>query len=126
MAHFAHIKNNIVKNVIVINNSDVQNKEFPESESIGQEFIASIGLTGEWKQTSYNGNFRGRYANIGDTYDKVKNVFIPPKPFDSWILDENTYLWKAPVNFPEDGNFYIWNEDIINWEKPIVEETEEQ
>jgi hypothetical protein len=78
MAHFAQIKNNIVNQVIVINNFDLQDKEFPESESIGQEFIASIGLNGEWKQTSYNANFRGKYAGIGDIYNEDLDIFETP------------------------------------------------
>lgn len=78
MAHFARIDNNVVREVIVINNSDLQDKEFPESESIGQEFIASIGLTGEWKQTSYNSSFRGKYAGIGDTYNEELDIFETP------------------------------------------------
>ena len=78
MAHFARIENNAIKEVIVINNSDLQNKEFPESESIGQEFIASIGLTGEWIQTSYNANFRGKYAGMGDIYNEELDIFETP------------------------------------------------
>jgi hypothetical protein len=78
MAHFARIENNAIKEVIVINNSDLQNKEFPESESIGQEFIASIGLTGEWKQTSYNASFRGKYAGMGDIYNEELDIFETP------------------------------------------------
>jgi hypothetical protein len=78
MAHFARIENTAVREVIVINNSDLQDKEFPESESIGQEFIASIGLTGEWKQTSYNASFRGKYAGIGDIYNEELDIFKTP------------------------------------------------
>lgn len=68
MAHFAKIENGIVTQVIVINNSDLNDLEFPDSEAIGQEFIASIGLEGTWKQTSYNGNFRGSFAGAGFTW----------------------------------------------------------
>jgi len=79
MAHFAKIdETNIVREVIVVNNSDVNNLPFPESESIGQEFIASIGIEGIWLQTSYNNNFRGTYAGIGYYYDSALNVFQPP------------------------------------------------
>jgi hypothetical protein len=76
MAHFAHIRDKIVIEVIVINNGDCGGGDFPESEPIGQAFIASIGLDGEWLQTSYNGNFRGSYAGIGYTFDG--NDFVPP------------------------------------------------
>ncbi len=78
MAHFAQLAGNTVTQVIVVSNDDCGNREFPASESVGQEFIASIGLAGEWKQTSYNSNFRGNYASIGGTYDYVLDVFVPP------------------------------------------------
>jgi hypothetical protein len=68
MAHFAKIENKIVTQVIVVNNEALGNLEFPESEPVGQEFIASLGIEGTWKQTSYNANFRGKYAGIGDTW----------------------------------------------------------
>jgi len=77
MAHFAQINNeNVVQQVIVVSNDDCGGGEFPESEPIGQAFIASIGLEGTWLQTSYHGNFRGRYAGIGYTYDPVLDEFI--------------------------------------------------
>jgi hypothetical protein len=78
MAHFARIEDGIVREVIVVGNDDCGGGEFPDSEPIGQEFIASIGLTGEWKQTSYNSNFRGTYAGIGYTYDSENDVFVAP------------------------------------------------
>jgi len=78
MAHFAKIENGIVQQVNVINNTDCGGGNFPESEPIGQAFIASLGLAGEWKQTSYNANFRGKYAGIGDTYDAINDVFVAP------------------------------------------------
>jgi hypothetical protein len=76
MAHFAKVKNGIVQQVIVVANSDCGNKEFPESESVGQAFIASLGLDGDWKQTSYNANFRSAYAGIGYTWDGTD--FVAP------------------------------------------------
>ena len=78
MAHFAKIENGVVREVIVIGNPDCAGSDFPESEAAGQAFIASIGLAGEWKQTSYNSNFRGTYAGIGYTYDAVTDTFTPP------------------------------------------------
>jgi len=78
MAHFARVENDTVREVIVIANGDCGGGEFPASESVGQAFIASIGLSGTWKQTSYNGNFRGKYAGIGDTYDAEKDEFVSP------------------------------------------------
>jgi hypothetical protein len=78
MAHFVKIKNNLVIHGTVVNNETLGNLEFPHSEAVGQEFIASLGLEGTWKQTSYNANFRGKYAGIGDTYDDVNDVFVAP------------------------------------------------
>ena len=81
MAHFAKIENNTVTNVIVVSNDDCGGGEFPASELIGQAFLASLDLTGEWRQTSYNSNFRNTYAGIGFTYDAVNDVFVaPPAP----------------------------------------------
>ena len=78
MAHFAKVENNIVDQVIVVSNDDCNNLEFPESEPVGQAFLASLGLSGEWLQTSYNANFRGAYAGIGFTYDPDADVFVAP------------------------------------------------
>ena len=80
MAHFAKVNNNIVDEVIVVANSDCGGGEFPESEPIGQAFIASLGLDGEWLQTSYHANFRGAYAGIGMIYDAELDEFVSPDP----------------------------------------------
>jgi hypothetical protein len=81
MAHFAEISDNVVQRVIVVSNEDCGGGEFPESEPIGQAFIASLGLTGLWLQTSYNNNFRGSYAGIGYIYDEDSDAFVePPTP----------------------------------------------
>jgi hypothetical protein len=82
MAHFAKINNGTVSQVIFVSNDDCAGGDFPESESAGQAFIASLGLAGEWKQTSYNNNFRGLYAGIGNTYDPVTDTFRPPLEAD--------------------------------------------
>ena len=80
MAHFAKIENDTVVDVIVVSNNDCGGGEFPESEPIGQAFIASLGLTGLWLQTSYNANFRGVYASVNFTFDAINNVFVVPIP----------------------------------------------
>jgi hypothetical protein len=80
MAHFASVVNGTVAQVIVVSNDDCGGGDFPASEAAGQAFIASLGLSGEWRQTSYNHNFRGKYAGIGDTYDAVNDVFVSPTP----------------------------------------------
>ena len=113
MAHFAKINsNNIVENVIVVNNADCGGGDFPESEPIGQAFIASIGLDGEWLQTSYHSNFRKEYAGIGYSYDVDTDVFVAPQPFPSWTLDSN-HDWQAPTPKPE-GN-WLWDESELAW-----------
>jgi len=80
VAHFAQVDNGIVRNVIVVNNSDCGGGEFPDSEPIGQAFIEAIGIEGDWLQTSYNGNFRGQYAGQGMTYDPTLDEFVSPQP----------------------------------------------
>ena len=78
MAHFAKVENGIVREIIVVGNENCAGGDFPESEAAGQAFIASLGLSGVWKQTSYNSNFRGTYAGIGYIYDAVTDTFTPP------------------------------------------------
>jgi len=119
MAHFAEIdSNNIVVKVIVINNEDVGNLSFPESEKLGQEYIKNvIGLAGKWLQTSYNGNFRENFAGASWWYIPEKDIFVPPKPYDSWKLT-NEGMWEAPKPIPtEPGKFYIWEEDKKIWKE---------
>lgn len=114
MAHFAEIgEDNIVLRVIVVSNDDCKDAEGNESEAVGAEFCRNL-LGGTWKQTSYNGNIRTRYAGIGYKYDSALNAYIAPKPFPSWTLDEETTEWEAPVACPEDG-MYIWNEADQEW-----------
>ncbi len=83
MAHFAQVTNGIVQRVIVVSNDDCGGGDFPASESIGQVFIASLGLAGEWKQTSYSGSFRSKYAGIGDLYDPALDIFTSPPVEDA-------------------------------------------
>jgi hypothetical protein len=117
MAHFAKVVDNYVVQVIAVNNDQVDNLPFPESEPIGQAFIASIGLDGNWLECSYNNNFRGRYCGIGYTYDQTADQFIAPKPFPSWILDANNE-WKAPI--PKPKGYFIWNESTQAWDAYVV------
>lgn len=114
MSHYAKIENGIVTNVIVAE----------------QDFINT--LQEKWIQTSYNTHggkhydenniednkfpLRFNYACIGYTYDEVRDAFIPPKPYDSWLLDEETCLWESPISYPQDEKSYIWNEELVNWE----------
>ena len=111
MSHFAKVENGIVTEVIVAE----------------QDFIDN--LEGTWLQTSYNthGNqhpesrpLRGNYAGIGYNYDTTNDVFYVPQPYPSWILNNTTWLWEAPVAYPTDGKIYKWNESITNWEEVIL------
>lgn len=79
MAHFAKVENSVVQNVIVVADADCGGGEFPESEPVGQSFIASLGIEGTWLQTSYNNNFRATYAGIGYTYDEESDSFVAPE-----------------------------------------------
>lgn len=79
MAHFAKVENSVVQNVIVVSNTDCGGLEFPDSEPVGQAFLASLGIEGTWLQTSYNNNFRGAYAGIGYTYDEESDTFVAPE-----------------------------------------------
>lgn len=117
MAHFAEIdENNIVLRVIVVNNSDCGGGNFPESEPLGQEYISSIGLDGNWLQTSYNHNFRKQYACIEFKYDEQGDVFIKPQPYPSWNLNQN-YDWEPPIPMPETDGLWEWNEEQQQWEE---------
>lgn len=97
MAHFAELNNdNVVLRVIVISDTDCPDPA-PDNEAAGQAFIADVlGLAGEWKQTSYNGNFRGRYASAGYIYDEARDAFIPSEPPDAIGFDEDTLTWIVP------------------------------
>lgn len=114
MAHFAEIdKNNIVIRVVLIANEDCLDNGI-ESEEVGIAFCVSL-FGGTWVQTSYNANLRKNYAGIGFTYDVSRDAFIPPKPFDSWLLDEEICQWKPPSPRPDDGKAYNWIEESLAW-----------
>jgi hypothetical protein len=111
MSHFAKVVDGVVTQVIVA------------EQEFFQTFVDSS--PGEWIQTSYNTYggqhklggtpLRKNYAGIGFAYDRTKDAFIPPKPFTSWVLNEDTCLWDAPVAMPTDGKRYVWNEETTSW-----------
>ena len=119
MAHFCKLENNVVTQVIVVSNQDILDEQGQESEEKGIAFCSNL-LGGTWKQTSYNGNIRKNYAGIGYTYDESRDAYIPPKPYNSWLLDETTCQWKAPVAMPTDGKPYSWNEATQSWDEVTV------
>jgi hypothetical protein len=102
MSHFAKINNDKIVTEVLVAEQD-----FINSGSVGDSF--------RWIQTSYNKNFRKNFAGVGMTYDSTRDAFIPPKPYSSWTLVEDTCQWTAPVAYPDDGKMYNWNEDTTNW-----------
>ena len=121
MAHFVKLdENNVVTQVIVVGNKDCSDANGVEKESIGIAFCERL-FGGTWKQTSYNGTIRKNYAGVGYTYNADIDAFVPPKPFASWLLNETTAQWEAPVAMPEDAGtgeppkMYSWDEDAVNW-----------
>lgn len=114
MAHFAEVENGVVTQVIVVGNADTANADGVEKEHIGAAFCERL-LGGDWKQTSYHGRIRKNYAGIGFTYDAVRDAFIAPRPFPSWLLDEATCQWTAPTPMPQDGKRYAWDEATLAW-----------
>jgi hypothetical protein len=108
MAHFAELDaDNIVVRVLVVPN---------EQENRGHDYLATdLGLGGTWVQTSYNATIRKNYAGIGYSFDSGRDAFIPPKPYASWVLNEATCNWDAPVPMPVDENMYTWDETTTSW-----------
>ena len=127
MASFAKIGlNNKVIEVQSLVNEVLHDSNGIEQESIGVDFLTKLTGWAMWKQTSYNthGNqhpenkpLRGNYASIGYNYDATNDVFYAPQPFPSWILNNTTWLWEAPVAMPTDDKKYKWNKSITNWEE---------
>ena len=113
MSHFAELdENNVVLRVLVGDNN-MPNEGY-------DWFVENLG--GTWVKTSYNGNIRKNFAGIGYTYDEALDAFIPPKPFDSWTLNEETCLWQSPIPYPQDGRVYTWNEETLAWDEVVIEE----
>jgi hypothetical protein len=115
MAHFAQLdNNNQVVQVIVIHNNELLDENGVEHESKGQAFCATL-LGGTWVQTSYNASIRKNYAGPGFLYDPTRDAFIPPRPYNSWMLNEDTCKWYCPVEYPNSGDPYTWDESSLSW-----------
>ena len=117
MAHFAQLnEHDIVITVNVVNNSDIDDLPFPESEPVGIAYLQNLyGSETVWKQTSYSGSFRTRYAGINYAYSVGYDAFIPPQPFPSWLFDVAILDWVAPVPYPSEGGPYVWDESTLSW-----------
>ena len=124
MASFAKIGlNNKVIEVLSVHNNELLDSNGVEQENIGIDFLTKLTGWAIWKQTSYNNNFRKNHAGIGYTYDEDRDAFISPKPYNSWILNETTCQWEAPVIKPEltqeqidNKSYYSWNEETTTWD----------
>jgi len=129
MAHFVRLdSDNKVIEVVVLNNEVITDENGEEQEQLGIDFLSNLNGVGRitiegesWKQTSYNRNFRKNYPGKGFTYDSERDAFIPPKPYDSWILNEDTCQWEPPTAEPADagvdGKLYAWNENTQVWDE---------
>jgi hypothetical protein len=120
MATFARLdENNVVIDVIKVSNEDCAGGNFPSSESVGQEFIKSIGLEGNWIQTSVSAEFRGKHAGIGDKYSPTLDAFVPDygstKPYPSWIQRDGEVGWFPPVRIPDVEGWWQWDEEAGEW-----------
>ena len=124
MASFAKIGlNNKVIEVLSVHNNELLDSNGVEQENIGIDFLTKLTGWSIWVQTSYNNNIRKNHAGIGYTYDEERDAFISKKPYNSWILNETTCLWEAPVAMPEltqeqidDKSYYSWNETTTTWD----------
>ena len=127
MASFAKIGlNSKVIQVVSVHNNELKDSNGVEQENIGINFLINLTGWSIWKQTSYNTYagehklggtpLRKNHASIGYTYDEDRDAFIPKKPYDSWILNEETCRWEAPVVKPDDGQNYDWNETTKQWD----------
>lgn len=114
MSHWAEVKEIdgklIVQRVLVGKNSGDE----------GEAFMNALG--GRWIKTSYNATIRKNFASPGFVYSEELDAFIPPKPFESWILDEEVCQWQPPIEMPEDGKVYVWNEESTSWQEFIEPE----
>lgn len=120
MAHFAQIEYNKVVQVLVVGNADINNLPFPESEAVGIAFLDKLIPGKQWKQTSYNNNFRFKYAGIGDTFYPEcgdSGGFASPPEFEYFIFNTNSCIWIPPIPYPTDGNDYYWSDVERNWIK---------
>lgn len=110
MAHYAFINQDNIVTEVIVGIDETELIEGKDPETWYAEFRNQT-----CKRTSYNGNIRKNYAGIGFTYDLSRDAFIAPKPFDSWLLNEQTCCWEAPVPYPEDGRVYYWDEPVVDW-----------
>lgn len=126
MAHFAELDpGNKTLRVVVVADAECLGPDGTESEAAGINFCQRVfGADTTWKQTSYNSNFRKKYAGIGFTYDQALDAFIPPQPYPSWHLDTETCDWVPPIPYPENGGPYTWDESQQAWQSAHTSTTD--
>ena len=110
MAHYAFLGENKIVTEVIVGVDETETIEGKNPETWYSEFRGQ-----ECKRTSYNAKIRKNYAGVGFFYDADRDAFIPPKPYDSWVLNEETCLWEAPVPYPGDGRIYFWDEPVVDW-----------
>jgi len=120
MAHYAFLDENNIVTEVIVGIDETELIEDLDPETWYGNFRGQV-----CKRKSYNGNIRKNYAGIGMLYDSILDAFISPKPFDSWLLDDETCLWQAPIPYPNDGLTYFWNEEELDWELADFSESEE-
>jgi hypothetical protein len=121
MAHYAKLDNkNTVISVEVVVNEVITDASGNEQEQTGVDFLTNLYGGGWYKQTSYNNTFRKNYAGAGFTYDQARDAFIPPKPYPSWLLNEDTCRWDAPTPYPDDDKRYSWDEETTSWKEEVT------
>ena len=117
MATFAKLGlNSKVIESLSVHNDVLKDANGMEQEALGIDFLTKLTGWAIWRQSSYNNNMRKNHAGIGFSYDEERDAFIPPKPYPSWVLDEDTCLWDSPTPYPDDGNKYEWNESNQSWD----------
>ena len=117
MAHFVKLENNIVVDVHVVDNVNLLDENGIEQEQKGIDYLKSLWGDQRFLQCSYNGNIRKQYPGIGYSYDEINDLFISPRPYQSWNLNEN-FDWVCPVEMPvvELPQLAVWNEELVNWD----------
>lgn len=116
MAHFARLDdNNIVLEVVVVNNNELFDENGNESEQKGKDFCVSL-FGGRWIQTSFNSSIRKNFAGVGFYYDEKEDAFIAPQPYQSWIFNNEKYIWEAPIEMPINIPCF-WNEETLTWDE---------
>jgi len=114
MAHYAFLNEQNIVTEVIVGIDETELIENRDPETWYGEFRGQV-----CKRTSYNATIRKNFAGVGYAYDSERDAFIPPKPFDSWLLDEDTCRWIAPIAYPKDGIIYQWNEALVDWEAII-------